>query len=122
MSSKTSERARVRKGLIDKAIADGVDPFYPRGSSNLTLPLSNGKRALLVCADNSFTKEGEYWSAQTKRPLPEGIDFRQKPVTEGAPLNSLMSGARRQGSTLGMQGITNGIIPLQASGGAPTTK
>ena len=84
MSSKTSERAKVRKGLIDKAIADGVSPFYPRGSSNFVLPMGKGKRALLVRADNSFTKEGEYWSSKTGKALPEGIDFRQKPVTEGA--------------------------------------
>ena len=63
----------MRKALLDPAISDGVEP-----------PLGGGKRALLVRSDNSFTKEGEYWSEQTKRPLPEGIDFRQKPVTEGS--------------------------------------
>ena len=59
MSSETSELARVRKGLIDKAITDGVDLSYPRGSSNFALPLGGGKRSLLVRAENSFTKEGE---------------------------------------------------------------
>ena len=71
LSSKTSERAKVRKSLIDKAITDGVDPSYPRGSSNFALPLGGGKRALLVRADNTFTKEEEYWSAKTGRALPE---------------------------------------------------
>ena len=61
-----------------------MDPTYPRRSSQFTLSLGGGKRALLVRADNSFTKEGEYWSAQTKRPLPEGVDYRQKPEIEGS--------------------------------------
>ena len=84
MSSETSERAKVRKDLLDKAIASGVDPFYPRGSSNFALPRGGGTRALLVRADNTFTREGAYWSAKTGKALPEGIDFRQKPSTEGA--------------------------------------
>ena len=45
------EDIRACKGpesLIDKAITDGVDPFYPRGRSNFALPLGEGKRALLA--------------------------------------------------------------------------
>ena len=55
--SRTDERHRVRKGLIDKAIADEVQPRFPRGSANFTLPLYGGKRALLVRSDNTFTKK-----------------------------------------------------------------
>ena len=84
MSSKISERARVTNAILNQAISDGVEPSCPRGSSQFALPLGSGKRALLVRSHNSFTKEREYWSAQTGKPLPEGIDFRQKPVTEGA--------------------------------------
>ena len=78
MSSRTSERQRVRKGLIDKAIADDVQPRFPRGSANFTLPLGGNKRALLVRSDNSFTKEGEYWSAKTGKALPQGIRLLTK--------------------------------------------
>ena len=84
MSSRTSERQRVRKGLIDKAIADDVQPRFPRGSANFSLPLAGGKRALFVRSDNSFTPEGEYWSAKTGKALPQGIDYSQKPFTEGS--------------------------------------
>ena len=65
MSSKTSEWAKARISLIDKAISDGVDPFYPRASSNYVLNVDGRKRALLVRSDNSFPKEGEYWIAKT---------------------------------------------------------
>ena len=78
MSSRTSERQRVRKGLIDKAISEDVLPSFPRGSANFTLKLDGGKRALLVRSDNTFTKEGEYWSAKTGKALPQGIDYSQK--------------------------------------------
>ena len=64
MSSRTSERAKVRKALIDKAIADDVQPRFPRGGANFTLPLGGSKRALLVRSDNTFTREREYWSAK----------------------------------------------------------
>ena len=84
MSSRTSERAKVRKGLVDKAIADDVQPRFPRGSANFSLPIEGGKSALLVRSDNSFTKEGQYWSAKTGKALPQGIDYSQRPTTEGA--------------------------------------
>ena len=35
-------------------------------------------------SDNSFTKEGEYWSSVTHKALPQGIDYSQRPSTEGA--------------------------------------
>ncbi len=84
MSSRTSERAKVRKNLIDKAIGDDVQPRFPRGSANFSLPLGGGKRALLVRADNSFAKEGEYWSSATGKALAQGIDYSQQPSTEGS--------------------------------------
>ena len=84
MSSRTSERQGVRKRLIDKAIADEVQPRFPRGSANFSLPLGGGKRALLVRGDNSFTPEGEYWSARTGKALAQGIDYSQRPSTEGS--------------------------------------
>ena len=82
--SRTDERHRVRKGLIDKAIADEVQPRFPRGGANCTLQLDGGKRALLVRSDNSFTPEGEYWSSRTGKPLAQGIDYSQRPTTDGA--------------------------------------
>ena len=94
ISSRTSERQRVRKGLIDKAIADDVQPRFPRGSSNFTLPLEGGKRALLVRSDNSFTKEGEYWSAVTGKVLAQSVDYSQRPSTEGASQYIIQKGKK----------------------------
>ena len=84
MSSRTSERQRARKALIDQAIQNDVQPRFPRGSANFTLPLGGSKRALLVRSDSSFTKEGEYWSSVTGKALPQSVDYSQKPTTEGA--------------------------------------
>ena len=84
MSSRTSERQRVRKGLIDKAIQDDAQPRFPRGGANYTLPLGGSQRALLVKSDNSFAKEGEYWSAKTGKALPQGRDYSQQPLTDSA--------------------------------------
>ena len=70
--------------ILDQAIEDDVQPRFPRGSANFSLPLAGGKRALLVRSDNSFTKEGEYWSAKTGKALAQSVDYSQKPTTEGA--------------------------------------
>ena len=69
--------------MIGKAIQDDVQPNYARGSALFTLKLDGGKRALLVRSDNSFTKEGEYWSAKSGKALPQGTSWDQKPTTEG---------------------------------------
>ena len=58
--------------MIEKAIADDVQPRFPRGSANFTLPLGGSKRTLLVRSDKSFTKEGKYWSTKTGKALPQG--------------------------------------------------
>ncbi len=76
-------RLNARRAAVDAAIAAGTFPTYPRGSQNFTLNLAGGKRAILVKADGSFTPEGEHWSAATTQALPQGIDYQQRPVTEG---------------------------------------
>ena len=64
-----------------------------------TLPLGGSKRALLVRSDNTFTKEGEYWSAKTGKALPQGIDYAQKPTTDGASQFIIQKGKKTRTRT-----------------------
>ena len=91
---RTSERLRARQELINQAITNSVEPEFPRGSANYVLRLPGGKRALLARGDGSFTPEGEHWSARTGRALQVGIDYRQKPVTDGASQYIMVQGKR----------------------------
>ena len=81
--SKKEEKLNLRRTHIEAAIASGNTPFYPRGSQNFSLKLPGNKRAVLVKSDGSFTNEGNWWSAKTGEALPEGIDYQQRPTTEG---------------------------------------
>ena len=73
----------VRRTAVEAAITAGTAPAYPRGSQRFSLKLAGGKRAVLVKPDGTFTEEGNWWSAKTGEALPQGIDYQQKPTTEG---------------------------------------
>ena len=84
MPSKRELRLNARRTAVEAAVEAGTSPAYPRGSQNFSLKLAGGKRAVLVKGDGSFTPEGEWWSAKTGEALPQGIDYQQRPITEGA--------------------------------------
>ena len=74
----------MRRTAVEAAIAAGTAPAYPRGSQNFSLKLAGNKRAVLVRGDGTFTEEGNWWSAKSGQALPQGIDYQQRPTTEGA--------------------------------------
>ena len=92
--SRTTERQRIRRSLIDQAIADDVQPRFPRGSANFTLPLGGSRRALLLRGSGDATTEGEYWSSKTGKALAQGIDYQQKPSTVGSSQYITKNGKR----------------------------
>ena len=61
-----------------------MQPRFPKGSANFTLPLGGSKRVLLVRGSGDATTEGEYWSSKNGKALAQGIDYGQKQSTVGA--------------------------------------
>ena len=93
---KKEARLDSRRAAVEAAIAAGTSPAYPRASQNFTLKLAGGKRAVLVKADGKFTPEGEWWSAKSGQALPTGIDYRQRPLTDGPSQYIEVNGKRQR--------------------------
>ena len=97
MPSKKEDRLNARRSAVEAAITAGTAPAYPRGSQRFSLKLAGGKRAVLVKADGTFTEEGNWWSAKTGEALPQGIDYQQKPTTEGPSQYIPAKGKKQRG-------------------------